>query len=252
MKPQTLRKLVLLSLVSFLMLTPARIAFAITTLTSNDWAGYVITFYGVTAISASWTVPVIQCTATGATNAVTQGLAVWIGFDGWGTDMNVPEQIGTMSYCLNGSPTYWSWEKDPSISPTPNTNNALQAIPNTPAGDQITASINYLGNNEYQLSLKDSTQDESRVYTVIIKNAPRESAEWILEAFQNNMQQQVTLPTFNPVTFSDCSASVNNVVGSITQNNAYPLDMVDSNNNVIAAPQNLNQAGTSFQVAEAG
>jgi hypothetical protein len=169
--------------------------------------------------------------------------------DGWNNNA-IPEQIGTDSYCWNGTPNYWSWEEDPSTSTNSKTNHALQAIPDTSAGDQITASIVYLGNSEYQLTLKDSTSDESRTFTVFIHNAPRGSAEWILEAFTNmDTQKEVTLPGFNPVTFSDCSASVNNVAGSITQNNGQPLDMVDSSNNIIVQTQDLNQAGTSFQVA---
>jgi len=52
--------------------------------TSTNWAGYFITANGVTAITASWAVPAIQCNVAGATpNVMTQGLAVWIGFDGY-------------------------------------------------------------------------------------------------------------------------------------------------------------------------
>jgi len=197
-------------------------------------------------------VPAVQCTLTGPTNVVTQGLAVWIGLDGVSNNA-VPEQIGTISDCWNGSPTYWSWEEDPSISSSSSTNHALQAIPDTSSGDQITASIVYMGNSEYQLSLKDSTSDESRTFTVFIHNAPRGSAEWILEAFSDiNTGKEMTLPIFRPVTFADCSASVNNVAGSITQNNGQPLNMVDGNGNIIATTQNLNQAGTSFQVTQVG
>jgi hypothetical protein len=208
--------------------------------TSTNWAGYAITANDVTGVIASWVVPAVQCTITGPTNTLTQGIATWIGLDGWNNN-GIPEQIGTMSYCWNGSPTYWSWEEDPSISSSA-TNHALQAIPDTSAGDLITASISYLGNSEYQLSLKDSTSDESRTFTVIIHNAPRSSAEWILEAFSDiNTGKQMTLPTFQPFTFSDCSASVNNAAGSITKLNGQPINMVDSKNNTIATTQGLNQ-----------
>jgi hypothetical protein len=101
------------------------------------------------------------------------------------------------------------------------------------------------------LSIADAQTDLGRTYTVFIPNAPRASAEWIVETFYNiNTANQVTLPKFQPITFTDCTAAVNNVAGSILQNNTEPISMTDSNGNAIAAPQGLNQAGTSFEVAE--
>lgn len=205
---------------------------------------------GVTAISASWVVPAVQCNFAGYTsNQISEGIAVWVGFDGIGNV--IPEQVGSMSFCLNGSPSYWAWEDDQTHG-TGNTAGALAAFGDTSAGDQMTASIAYLGNNEFQLIIKDLTADRSRAYTAIINNAPRASAEWIVEAFYNmNTGKQATLPGFQPITFTDCAAAVNGVSGSITQNNAQPLNMVDSNGNIIVTAENLNQAGTSIQVAEA-
>jgi hypothetical protein len=72
-----------------------------------------------------------------------------------------------------------------------------------------------------------------------------------VEAFTNlNTGKQVTVPKFQPVTFSDCSAAVNDVVSSITQLSGQSISMTDNNGKIIVAPQGLNQAGTSFQVAE--
>jgi hypothetical protein len=213
--------------------------------TSTNWAGYTITSNDVTGISASWTVPAVQCTVTGATNQWTQGLSVWIGLDGWNNN-GIPEQIGTDSDCYNSSPTYYAWEEDPTIN-----GGALTALADTEAGDHITASIAYLGSNQFQLSIKDATQGDSRTYTVIIRGAQRGSAEWIVEAWKNlNTGKQATLPNFHPITFSACSASVNNTAGSIIQLNGEPLNMVDKNNNTIVTAQGLNQAGTSFSVTE--
>jgi len=245
------RKIFLLFLISFLALAAVTTASGLMlSRTSTNWAGYAINSIGITAISASWSVPEIQCTVTGATNTVTQGVGVWVGIDGLGTA--IPEQVGTISQCFNGSPEYYTFEEDPSIS-SGSTNHALVAIPETSGGDHIAASIAYLGNDEFQLTIKDATSDESRTYTVIIHNAARASAEWIVEAFQMlNTGKQVTLPTFQPITFSDCTASINNLAGSILQDNAESITMTDGNGNPIASPQGLNQSGTSFQVAEVG
>ena len=242
LKSHNVKKIVLLFLVTSLMLAAVKSAFA--QQTSTNWAGYTITSNDVTGISASWTVPAVQCTVTGATNQWTQGLSVWIGLDGWNNN-GIPEQIGTDSDCYNGSPTYSAWEEDPTLS------TSLIAFGDTEAGDHVTASIAYLGSNQFQLSIKDITQGESRTYTVIIRGALRSSAEWILEAWYNiNTGKQATLPSFQPIIFNDCSASVNNTAGSISQLKGEPLNMVDKNNNTVVTAQGLNQAGTSFSVAE--
>ena len=166
---------------------------------------------------------------------------MWIGFDG---STAIPEQIGTNSLCYMGSPTYMAWEEDPTL-----VNRGSQpAFPSESVGDisgrdHITASIAYLGKSQFQLNIKDTTSGQSRTYTVIFTNAPRASAEWIVEdPTSERTGNYWTLPTFQPITFSDCSASVNNVAGSILQNNAETITLTDNNGNTIAASQNLNQA----------
>ena len=214
-------------------------------MTSTNWAGYVINSNGITAISASWTIPEIQCTG-GATQSVSAAVAVWIGIDGLGTA--IPEQVGTNGVCLNGAPIYVAWEEDPSLA----SRGARSAFGNElSAGDHITSFISFLGKSEFQLSIKDTTTGDSHTFTIMIPNTARASAEWIVEAPSTTVAMTLlTMPKFSPVTFSDCSAAVNNVSGSILQNNAQSWSMVDSNGNILVAPQGLNQAGTSFQVDE--
>jgi len=241
------RKLLLLFLVSFLVLAVVKTTLG--QLNTTNWAGYAINSSGITEINGSWTVPEIQC-SVGNTNVVSQGVSVWIGLDGLSGAAAIPEQVGTNSFCRNGIPVYYAWEEDPTLGPS-NTNSAAQAFPGTSYGDHMTGSITYLGNSYFRLSIADAQTDLGRTYVVSIPNAPRASAEWIVETFHNiNTGNQVTLPKFQPITFTDCSAAVNNVAGSILQNNAEPISITDSNGNTIAAPQGLNQAGTSFEVAE--
>lgn len=221
--------------------------------TSRNWAGYFINSTGVTAISASWTIPEIQCPTTESTYPLSAGVVVWIGFDGLTGTAMIPEQLGTNSICYNGSPNYSAWEEDPSLSANSATNTERNVFGNElSGGDHITASIAYLGNSQFQLSIKDTTTGDSRTFNVIIHNAPRASAEWIVEdPWYTRTGNYLPLPTpFQSVTFSDCSAAVNNVAGSLLQNNATALSMVDKNGNVIVTPQGLNQAGTSFEVTE--
>lgn len=248
LKSQRVQKFFLLFAASLLLLATAGTTSA--SMTSTNWAGYAITSNDVTSISASWTIPKIQCANTVGGNTVTQGLSVWIGFDGLSTT-GIPEQVGTISSCLNGSPSYLSWEEDPTTGAGQANHSVIALREELSAGDHITASITYLGNNRFQLKIADSDVSDSRTFNVIITNAPRLSAEWIVEAFTNvNTQTQVTLPSFQPITFSDCSAAVNNAAGSIIQLNGEPINMVESNGKIIAAAQDLNQAGNSFEVAE--
>jgi len=215
---------------------------------STRWAGYVLNSSGVTSITASWTIPSIQCGPSTNTisNTVTVGVSVWIGFDGLTPNTTIPEHIGTTSFCLNGTPQYTAFEEDSTL----NTGQRV-ALPQIYGGDEITSAITYLGNNQFRLSIADAQSGGSRTYTLTIPNAARVSAEWIVEdPWSTLLGGYLSLPTFQTVTFSGCSASVNSVSGSILQNNVSSISMVDSNGKTIVAPQNLNQAGTSFQVAE--
>ena len=215
------------------------------TQTSRNWSGYVINSNGITAISASWTVPEIHC-PTGSTQMVSAAVSVWIGIDG--LSGVIPEQVGTNGLCVNGSATYLAWEEDATIK-----SGSQPSFSEISSGDQITASIAYLGNSQFRLKIADVQSGDSRTYTVIIPNTARASAEWIVEdPWYTVTGSYLPLPTFQQVTFSDCSAAVNNVAGSILQNNAVPLSMTDSNHNIIVTPQGLNQAGTSFQVTQVG
>jgi len=241
LKPRIVRKILLLFLVSSLVL--ATVKTASSQQTSRNWAGYVINSNGITAISASWTVPKIQCQSTGSKEIVSQAVSVWIGIDGLGTA--IPEQVGTYGLCAYGSPRYFAWEEDPSLASP----GAQIVFPEIYYGEHITASIAYLGKNQFRLSIADAQEGDNRTFTVIISNTARASAEWIVEdPWDTKTGNYISLPTFQPVTFSDCSAAVNNVAGSILQNQASSWSMTDSNGNIIVTPQGLNQTGTSFEV----
>jgi len=239
LNPLSVRKCHLLFLISVLTLAVMRGVSG--QLTSTNWAGYLIQATGVTGISASWTVPEVQCSNTAGTSTVAKGESIWIGIDGTGKAN--PEQVGTDSVCYNGSPSYAAWIEDPTLS------HAMVSFPDTSYDDHITASIAYLGNNQFRFNIADAQTGNSRTYTVIVPNAARASAEWIVELpYNTNTGKQLTLADFQSVTFTDCTAAVNNVPGSILQNNAQPLNLIDNKGNIVITTQNLNSAGTSFQV----
>jgi Peptidase A4 family len=252
LKSRIIRKILLLFLVSFLVLAAEKTAMG--QMASTNWAGYAVNSAGITAISASWIIPEVNCVNTIGGNQVTQGAAVWIGVDGLTGTALVPEQVGTNSICYNGSAVYYAWEEDPTVGPgTANHNMVVNFGQEISAGERITASIAYLGNNRFRMTIADIQADESKTWDgILVPNAPRTSAEWIVEAPYNmNTGKQLVLPDSKPIAFTDCSASVNNAAGSIVQLKAEPINMVDKNDKIIAAPQSLNQAGTSFNVVVA-
>ena len=246
------RKVILISIISFLALARCENVRASTdsgtpnSLITRNWAGYVVNATAVTSINASWTIPAIQCSLTAPTTTVLAGVRVWIGFDGLGRP--IPERIGTDSFCYNSAPFYSAWEEDPTLP------SGVQTVfpgSQLTAGDRIITSITYLGNNRFMLSISDTTIGDAHSFSVSVPGTARASVEWIVEdPWSAQIRNYLALPPFQSVSFNGCTAGVRNVVGSIVQNNAVSISMADNSGNVLAAPQGLNQAGTSFQVVQ--
>src|SRR5579862_8520960 len=171
---------------------------------STNWAGYAaLTNINhpanntVTAVVGTWTVPTDVCTQKGYA-------AFWVGIDGYNSP--TVEQIGTEHDCMNGKQTNYAWfEMYPRASFT------INNFPLNP-GDQITGTVEYQGNNVFQLTLRNDTQ---RIYTVIpsrytvMVGAKRQSAEWIIEApFLNNI---LPLADFRTGYMSQCAATINGI-----------------------------------------
>jgi Peptidase A4 family len=74
------------------------------TVYSSNWAGIAATGDVFKAVSATYSVPSVNCSRT--TNAFAYH---WVGLDGYG-DSTV-EQDGVAGYCINGAPTYFAWSE---------------------------------------------------------------------------------------------------------------------------------------------
>src|SRR5215470_2217813 len=115
---------------------------------SFNWSGYAdgskTTKAGTfTKVSGSWTTPSVRC---GPEDELT---VEWVGLDGWiSTSL---EQLGTISWCYEGSATYFTWwEMFPTGTGLIRVGTTLQP------GDKISASVTRSGTN-YTLKLTDST-----------------------------------------------------------------------------------------------
>jgi peptidase A4-like protein len=148
---------------------------------SFDWSGYADggtkTKKGTfTKVSGSWVAPGVKC---GAEDQLTVD---WVGLDG--LHSSSIEQAGTMAWCYEGAPLYFTWWE---MSPT---GKGLKEVGNTlQPGDRISASVARSGTT-YTLKLTDSTSKSNSFrtkQTCPAATCPDTSAEWIAErpAFAN-------------------------------------------------------------------
>lgn len=143
---------------------------------SFNWSGYAdatSTKQEFTKVSGSWTTPSVTC------NAEDQITSNWVGLDGFGLKNftnNTVEQLGTISWCFRGTPTYFTWyEMFP--AGTAEVGAALKP------GDKISASVTRTGTS-YALKLTDSTTSGNNISvtkTCALATCKAASAEWISE-----------------------------------------------------------------------
>jgi Peptidase A4 family len=149
---------------------------ATTAARSFNWSGYAdgssTTKAGTfTAVSGSWTAPSVTCSAED------QITTDWVGLDGMFSSTSL-EQLGTMAWCYEGSPFYFTWwEMFPASSGPVEVGKTLQP------GDKISASITRSG-SKYTLKLTDATHPANSFttkQTCAATTCADTSAEWISE-----------------------------------------------------------------------
>ena len=187
--------------------------------TSSNWSGYAVSGFGpYRSVSSSWTQPAVDCVKT-----PTGWSAFWVGLDGDTT--NTVEQTGTEADCSSGTAVYYAWREMYPKYPVNYTN------PVSP-GDSFSASVNYTGRGNFQLTLSDTTKGWSQTTTQRLKSAKLGSAEAIAEA-PSSSGGVLPLADFGSVGFS--SATVN---GSLLTNSTPgddPITMA-SGGTIKAAP----------------
>ncbi len=177
---------------------------------ASNWGGYAVETSltapqrdAVTAVQGSWIVPTVSASTSAQTYS-----ALWVGIDG--NSDNSVEQLGTEQDWTPSGPIYYVW-----FEMYPHGGHIVTDFPIEP-GDEFSASVEYVGHGLFVLSITNLTKGVS--FTVPpkytnMKNARRESAEWIVEApFERRV---LPLADFDTVFFSDCSATLNDVTGAI-------------------------------------
>jgi Peptidase A4 family len=207
-----------------------------------NWAGYVAAAnlsiplkHSVTDVQGSWQVPTVASSGT-----LDSSSAIWVGIDG-DLDKTV-EQIGTEQDWSSGTPVYFAWfEMYPAHA------FLITAVPIQP-GDEISAEVQFLAKNKFVLNISNLTQNVG--FSITKKRAAqRTSAEWIVEA--PFFRRILSLADFGTVTFTGCSATIEDIEGSINSN-LWHNEAVTMENpltrTILAQPFGLTGDGTGFTV----
>jgi hypothetical protein len=135
---------------------------------STNWSGYADTSGTFTSVTANWTQPAGTCSRGD------QYAAFWVGIDGYSSD--TVEQTGSEVDCVGRTAQYYAWYE---MYPGPSEN-----YPNTvEPGDQFTATVTFLGGEEFSLYIADTTQGWSQTTDASLGQTPDlSSAEVIAEA----------------------------------------------------------------------
>jgi len=241
---------------------------------SENWAGYIATPNGAggfSAVSASWTQPAINCTASGS-DAYS---SLWVGLGGGGQQSEALEQIGTQGNCSSaGDVSYYSW---------------YELVPSAPVkldliirpGDRVYARTAVSG-DKVTLELVDYTTGKSWSRTLTMTDATPDTstAEWVAEAPSAcangtlGMCTPLPLADFGTATFTDAHATAGGHTGPIDDSRwtDTQIELIPSASTLLgggyggwdhfsesgnygnqtssqgAAPGSLRKGGTSFSV----
>jgi len=176
---------------------------------SSNWAGYTAnSARPITAVDATWTIPLMHC-ATG-----NGGLAVWIGVDGHAelnntfASNNNLFQAGSESACVNGQQyddMWWEW------SPVNLSNPVFGVSP----GDTVTAAVVHASaNGQYGwwwVVEDDTTSQSESASSPVAYDGPGATADFVVEDPGVFGKGNLTQPFvgFTPITFSRMAVTTN-------------------------------------------
>ena len=212
---------------------------------SLNWCGYAALtgqkfpeLGAVSAVRGEWKVPSIHPSTQDRYSAT------WVGIDGYSND--TVEQIGIMQGWVNGHADSYTW-----FCMYPGPSYEIMGFPFEPK-DKIEAEVTYLGEDVYEMVIRNLTQHVYYVvpteYT-IASGLQRSSAEWILEAPADE-NAILPLAKFSPTTFSHCEATIKGKSGKIDDHHwkNSRITMVSENKTKKAVPSKLFNSGKSFKV----
>ncbi|MGC8539411.1 MAG: G1 family glutamic endopeptidase [Phycisphaerae bacterium] len=206
---------------------------------SGNWAGYIANTTSntqtFTNVVGSWQVPAVAKPASGGTYS-----SFWVGLDGSGSP--TVEQLGTSSFYTSSGANYYAWYEmypQPSIAITTMT---------VKPGDWMNASVQYEGNNNYRLTMEDTTSGSLFTIDQTSNYGLRATAEWIAESPEINGSIS-SLANFGTATFLGASATINGTdTGTISNFSNTATQLISGVGGLDATPSLLNANGNGFDV----
>lgn len=207
--------------------------------TSYNWSGYdnttsTVGYFG--EVGGSWVVPRLTCSRED------QLAADWVGIDG-ANDPTV-EQDGTLGWCFEGVPTYYTWWE---MYPTNSEQNVGTTVE---PGDVITSTVTRSGQS-YKLSVTDSTSPANSFSTsqACASSCNDTSVEWIAErpGFSIGMAPFADQHTWN-LTGATQEQTGATAPGTISSGpNPTSIAMMDATGTyALSVPGSLNATGAKF------
>lgn len=217
------------------------LAVGATAVGSYNWSGYAdtsATHQEFTKVGGSWTTPSVACTAE---DEVTSD---WVGLDGF-TSSTV-EQLGTISWCYRGTPTYFTWYE---MYPA----GTVEVGKTLKPGDKISASVTRSGTS-YTLKLTDATNTANsftKTATCALATCLDVSAEWVSErpSFSIGIAPQAHYNAFKITNGTETAGGKAGTIGSGPGVNAITMvDATDAYNlNNVSGLTGGNSFSTTWQ-----
>ena len=218
---------------------------------SRNWCGYVsLTSLSnplknsVTNVFGNWEVPVVYPSKRHT------HCAIWVGIDGY--KGQTVEQIGTAHGRYKGKIVHYAW-----FEIYPGLTYQIKGFP-VHTKDRIGGQVQYVGNSRgkavFQLTIFNYTQ---YCWWIVPEqfclswDAERNSAGWIVEAPSKPESEKILpLAHFSPIRFSNCQATIQNVIGPINDGSwKYDsMNMVSLSDLRKAKASHLRSDGSSFSV----
>src|SRR6266550_8220140 len=201
------------------------------TSSSSNWSGYAASGGTFTSVTATWTVPTVAATSTGAD-------ATWVGIGGLTSSDLI--QAGTQAM-VDGSGTveYSSWIE---MLPASSRNVPLSVS----AGDSVTVTITQQSGNDWLISMKNNTTNGT--YNVTVQyDSSNSSAEWVQEA-PSVGRGLVSLDLFGTVQFSGASAVRDGKTMSASALGAKAITMINRQGQALAQPSTIAGDGSTFSI----
>jgi hypothetical protein len=217
---------------------PEREIDGLTQIEYYNWSGYAdddTQGNTYTMVSGKWVQPAVTCPTDEDRLTV-----FWVGLDGF--DNGTVEQDGTLAWCFDGSPSYYSWWE---MYPT----NDIQTVGSSVVpGDKISASVTF-ASGKYSMKLADATNPANSFTQKAVcgkgLSCENASAEWIAET-PSTARGYWPWPDFKTWSLTSAKVKSGSTTGTISSFPDDEITIVGIDGQNLANTGALNGPGNAF------